>query len=248
MPSPAIGGKPPPHDSPPNELTLHPIEECPLFRGLPERARREVAAGARTREARKGETLFRQGDPARELAVLTRGRLKLTHVAPGGATTFIQLIGPTEVCDWPGTLTDELHWSSAVAVEPGAVLVWEKPPLTRLFDRHPVLYRNALRMLAQREQEIAQRCHELSTLHVPQRLARALLRLSSPSGPWPEDGGLREIPLSGKELAQLSGTTLFTVSRLLSQWEAEGLIETRRKCVRVEKPAALAAIGKHSTR
>ena len=166
------------------------------------------------------------------------------HLSEGGSAALIQLIGPAEVCDWPGMLTDELHSSTAVAAESSCLLVWEKPLLTNLFDRHPVLYRNALRILARRQRELAERYREFSALRVPQRLARALLRLASPNGRWLEDGGLNEIPLSRKDLAHIVGTTLFTVSRLLSDWEGHGIIETRRECVRVEKPLSLAAIGR----
>jgi CRP-like cAMP-binding protein len=211
---------------------------------LPDQARLDVAAGARTRDAEKGEILFREGDPVREFGVLARGRVKLSRVAAGGSAAIVRLISPAEACDWPGMLTDELHSSTAVAAQRSRVLVWEQLRLIELFDRHPVLYRNALRILARRQRELSESYRELSALRVPQRLARAVLRLASPSGRWLEKGGLSEIPLSRKDLAQLAGTTLFTVSRLLSEWEGDGIIETRRECVRVEKPDALAVIGR----
>lgn len=244
MPPPSFRGTPPRYDPSPAELPVRLLEECALFRGLPDEALLEAATGARMRDLKKGEVLFREGDPVREFAVLARGRVKLTRVAAAGSAGFVQLIGPAEACDWPGMLIDELHSSTAVVAEPSRVLVWEKVRLRELFDRHPVLYRNALRILARRQRELAERYRELSSLRVPQRLARALLRLASPSGRWLEDGGLREIPLSRKDLAQLAGTTLFTVSRLLSEWETNGIIETRREHVRVEKPDALAVIGR----
>jgi len=243
MPSPSFRGTTPRHDSSARELTVRLIGECALFRGLPDQARLEAAAGARTRDAEKGEILFCEGEPVREFGVLARGRVKLSRVAAGGSAALVQLIDPAEVCDWPGMLTDELHPSTAVAAVPSRVVVWEKPFLTELFDRHPVLYRNALRILAGRQRELAERYRELSALRVPQRLARALLRLASPSGRWLDDGGLSEIPLSLKDLAQLAGTTLFTVSRILSAWDGDGIIETRRACVRIEKPDSLAVIG-----
>jgi CRP-like cAMP-binding protein len=52
-----------------------------------------------------------------------------------------------------------------------------------------------------------------------------------------------EIGLSREELAQLTGTTLFTVSRLLSQWEKQGIVSSRREAVVVCDVQALAALS-----
>jgi CRP-like cAMP-binding protein len=220
------------------------IEECALFRGSTEGVRRELATGTRTREVARGEILFREHDPVREFGVVARGRVKICRGAPGASITLVQLIGPAEACDWPGVLTDEVHAATAVAAEPCRLLVWERPRLVDLFDSHPRLYRNALGILARRQRDLAEGLREFTTLRVPQRLARALLRLSGPEDRWPEEGGPREIPLSRNDLAQLVGTTLFTVSRVLAEWESQDLVETWRGGVRVEQAEALAAIGR----
>jgi CRP-like cAMP-binding protein len=55
-------------------------------------------------------------------------------------------------------------------------------------------------------------------------------------------GGI-EIRLSREELAQLTGTTLFTVSRLLSEWNERGIVSTRREGVSVHNFQALAELA-----
>lgn len=244
MPPPSFRGPPPRYDPSPAELPVRLLEECALFRGLPDEALLEAATDARMRELKKREVLFSEGETVRDFVVLARGRVKLIRAAAGGSAGFIQLIGPGEACGWPGVLTDELHSSTAIAAEPSGVLFWEMQFLIEFFDRHPLLFHNALRILGRRQRELAERYRELSALRVPQRLARALLRLAGPDGRWIEEGGLSEIPLSRQDLAQLAGTTLFTVSRLMRKWESAGLIETRRERVRVDKPEALAVIGR----
>jgi CRP-like cAMP-binding protein len=49
---------------------------------------------------------------------------------------------------------------------------------------------------------------------------------------WPVNGGV-EVGLSREDLAQMTGTTLFTVSRLLSAWEALGMVMLRREAVTI---------------
>jgi len=45
-----------------------------------------------------------------------------------------------------------------------------------------------------------------------------------------QNGGI-QIYLSREELAQMTGTTLFTISRILSKWSEDGFIEPRRESV-----------------
>jgi CRP/FNR family transcriptional regulator, nitrogen oxide reductase regulator len=56
-----------------------------------------------------------------------------------------------------------------------------------------------------------------------------------------------EISLSRAELAQLTGTTLFTVSRLLSQWDVLGIVDARRESVMVRDLPALVELSQGRT-
>jgi len=84
-------------------------------------------------------------------------------------------------------------------------------------------------MLSQQLVELEQRFREIATEKVATRLSYALLRLAAQIG-TPILGGT-EISLSREELAQMIGTTLFTVSRVLSKWAEENIIASRRQGV-----------------
>jgi CRP/FNR family transcriptional regulator, nitrogen oxide reductase regulator len=71
-------------------------------------------------------------------------------------------------------------------------------------------------------------------------LSHQLIRLLNQLG---RVNGGGEIRLSREELAQLTGTTLFTVSRLLSEWNQRGIVSTRREAVSVNNFQALAELG-----
>ncbi|MFZ5819950.1 MAG: helix-turn-helix domain-containing protein, partial [Chloroflexota bacterium] len=71
---------------------------------------------------------------------------------------------------------------------------------------------------------------------VEQRIARVLLRLAGQSGKRVDEGVLIELPFSRQELAEMAGTTLYTVSRVLSSWEKQGLIATGRERVTLTSP------------
>ena len=71
----------------------------------------------------------------------------------------------------------------------------------------------------------------------------ALLRLLRQVGREGKEGVLIDMPLSRQDLAEMSGTTLFTVSRTLKDWEALGVVKLGRARVTVTNPDQLSVIA-----
>ena len=72
---------------------------------------------------------------------------------------------------------------------------------------------------------------EMTSEQVEQRVARAMLRLVQQSGRKTADGIEIDFPITRQDIAEMTGTTLHTVSRLLSRWEDEGLVRGGREKV-----------------
>ena len=86
-----------------------------------------------------------------------------------------------------------------------------------------------MQLLVSRLRELEERFREIATEKVPRRLALVLLRLAKQVGKNTPDGTL--VSLSREELAQMTGTTLFTVSRVLSNWAEMKLVVPKREAV-----------------
>jgi len=84
---------------------------------------------------------------------------------------------------------------------------------------------------------------ELATERVERRVARGLLRLTRHVGRKVENGILIDMPLSHQDLADMTGTTIYTISRIFSHWEQRGLIEVGRERVVICRPHALVIIA-----
>lgn len=76
-----------------------------------------------------------------------------------------------------------------------------------------------------------------------QRVAHALLKLVKQAGKKTEEGILIDFPISRQDIAEMTGTTLHTVSRLLSAWEDQGLVKSERQKVTVVEPHRLLLIA-----
>lgn len=114
-------------------------------------------------------------------------------------------------------------------------------------ETHPRVALNTIHHLAQRVQELQQRNLELATERVERRIAHVLLRLVRASGRKAETGILIDFPLSRQDIAEMSGTTLYTVSRTLNAWQQKGLVEIGRERVLICNPHGLVAIAEDLT-
>lgn len=219
------------------------LYQSPLLRDLSAAQIRAVVQAARTRKVARDSFLFQQGDPASTLYLLLAGRVRIQQVAPEGQQVLLRVVTPGEICGDVALLKGAAYPTSARAVEEGAALGWEAETLTRLMEQYPRLALNALHLLAARIQTLQDSFRELATERVERRVARALLRLTRQTGRRVEGGVLIDFPISREDLAEMTGATLFTVSRILSGWERQGLIESGRQRILIRFPHGLVAIA-----
>jgi CRP-like cAMP-binding protein len=233
--------------SPPKASTANPfishLGNVDLFSELGTEQIERVAQAARQRRLERDAYLYYQGDPADHLFVLLAGRLKRTQVTPEGHQILLRYIGPGEAFAIPAILGGIEYPTSAQAVEDSLLLSWDRQSMRDLMRQAPALALRALDVVASHVREFQDRIRELSTERVERRIARALLRLARQSGRKVEEGVLIDLPLSRQDLAEMTGTTLFTVSRTLSQWESQGLVVTGRERVTIRFPHGLVAIA-----
>ena len=102
---------------------------------------------------------------------------------------------------------------------------------------------NIMREMTAHMTDALTRVREMTTLRVGARLAITLMRLVRQCGRQTAEGVLITHPLTRQELADLVGTTLYTVSRTLSQWETDGVLESRKRHLLIRAPKVLAALA-----
>lgn len=216
-----------------------PIDDPVLLSGLSPGERRELLEAAHPRLLKPRERLGEQGEPAELFAFVQVGYLKLGQVNADGAETLVRFIGPGDCYGAVALVPGRRYPLSATAVEPSRVLTWARPVIAGLADRLPRLQSNILEEVARRMSGVLSVAQDLATEPVPRRLARALLRLAAHGGDRTADGIHIVHPVTRQELADLTGATLFTVSRLMARWEAGGLLQTGRGSVTIADPAKL---------
>ncbi|WP_044563472.1 Crp/Fnr family transcriptional regulator [Azospirillum sp. B4] len=239
----------PPTDARPASNTAWPPQSLAgleLFRGLEPAALAEVMAAALVRAVPRHTPLFHQGDPAQHCHALLSGGVRVSQTNAAGAQVALRFIGAGEMFGTVPLFTDRLYPADAETVADSVEIRWTEATLRQLITRHPAIALNLVTVIGRRLMEVQDRLREVTTGRVEQRLARALLRLAA-RGTASAAGTALAFPLTRKDLAELSGTTLHTASRTLAAWEKRGWLSSGRPNGRaritLHDQAALAAMA-----
>jgi CRP-like cAMP-binding protein len=215
----------------------------PLFAGLDAVACETILRDAHSLRIAKNKTAFEQGEDVHSFFLLLHGHIRAAKMTPAGEQVIVRYVSSGEIFGVAQAIGLAQYPATATAVEDSVVLSWPVAAWSRLTIQFPALATNTLKIVGGRLQEAHSRVVEMSTEQVEQRIAHALLRLAAQSGRESDQGIAIDFPLSRQDIAEMTGATIFTVSRTLSTWEQRGLIDSSRQRIVLREPDALQALA-----
>jgi CRP/FNR family transcriptional regulator, nitrogen oxide reductase regulator len=214
------------------------------FEGLSEEDLRYILSHARVRRCEKNEIVFRQGTQADAFFVLLDGHVKAFQTTSEGQQVILRFVIPGEIFGFAVAIGLREYPGTAIALTEGVVLVWEQAFWHALISRCPCVTQNVLRTVGHRLIEQQTRVRELATKRAEARVAHVLLRCAKEAGNEVAGGIEIVFPITRQDLAEITGTTLFTVSRAISAWDRAGLVEAGRQHILVRDTLGLAQIAR----
>jgi CRP-like cAMP-binding protein len=215
------------------------ISKLPIFNGLVPEDLDDLLSEARSHAVPKNDPLFEQGGAADRFFLLLHGHLRVVKVTPEGEEVVMRFIGPGELCGIAMAIGRMTYPATAYAAADSIVLAWPSAAWPRIAGRYPSLAAATLQTVGSRLQEAHTRVVEMSTEEVQRRVAHAIMRLAQQAGRKVEAGVQIDFPISRQDIAGMTGTTLHTVSRILSAWEEQGLVGGGRQRIVVQDPHKL---------
>ena len=215
------------------------VADIALFAGLSVSDLNAVLREARTIRVAKNSTVFFQGENAHSFFLLLHGHVRATKTTSAGEQIVVRYVASGETLGLAKAIGLQCYPATATAVSDSVLLAWPSAIWPQLVEKFPDLGANMLLTVGSRLQESHLRIIEMSTQQAEQRIAHALLRLVDQSGRKVEQGIAIDFPISRQDIAQMTGTTLHTVSRTLSGWERKGLVESTRQKIIVREPHQL---------
>jgi len=223
------------------------LDRSNLFSGLPPETLQDGAEAAKERKLDKGEALFQQGDDATTHYIVSSGRLRLDQTTPDGKNVVLRFMGPGDMVGSVAVMRSIPYPATPIAVEETRVFSWSAVRMMELMHAHPALAMKTVNMMGGRIEELQERLQQVATQQVERRIAATVLKIAGQSGRRTEAGVEIPFPLSRQDLAEMTGTTLHTVSRTISAWIEEGIIEGRRSShLVIKRPHRLVEISEQA--
>jgi len=191
------------------------------------------------REFAAGAVLLRQGDLARHFLVVASGRLKARVETTDGGSLILGLYGPGDLVGIAEALAERCYRASVVTLERSGCVVVDREELMELLIRRPSLIRELLPRLVQELQGCTHCLAEEIGTRVEIRLARLFLKLLDDPPVKGAGEGWIGLRLTRRELAELTGTTVESCSRVMSDWRRQGLVVTADDGFLVRNPDGL---------
>ena len=186
-----------------------------------------------------GAVLFGEGDAARGIFVLCKGRVKLTMTSSNGKVIILRIAQPGEVLALHSVISNAPLQASAETVEPSQINFVRREDFMRFLREHS---QAAIRTAQQLSTSYETACEQVRSLALAPsahgKLARFLLEWTG-RGDRSNQGGTAKLTLTHEEIGQMIGISRETVTRTLGEFKSSRLVVLKGSTLLIPNKAAL---------
>lgn len=189
---------------------------------------KRVIEERKARQFKKNQVIYYEGDKGNGLYLVIKGRIKSTKMAEDGRELMTGIYTTDEYIGIHSFLANETYSETATALEDSLLCLIPKDQLDELLNLYPEVAREFIRLLANNIREKEEQLLQLAYHSVRKRMAEAMLRLNRQY-----TGDTESFKISREDLAAMAGMATETVSRTLSDFKDEGLIDKKGSVITI---------------
>ncbi len=213
------------------------------FGGLDRRQIRAILDLATPRRFDPGVAVFHQGAPAERFYLLLDGVIRVVRTLPSGEQIIALHIAAGQLFGIAPAIGRDSYPATAMTAAECLTLSWPVGLWPRFAADYPGFTPQTQRTVGQRLGELHSKIAELATQAVEQRVAACLLRMANQTGRKTDEGIEIAFAVTRQDISEMTGTTLHTVSRLLSAWERDGIVQSTRRHIVITAPHRLVELS-----
>ena len=208
------------------------LKDCDFFQQLSPEELHHLETHSRMKRFRSGEAVYLPLDEADGVLVLISGQVKIFSLTPDGKQSILTFIGPGEVFGELSLYQETQRGEHAEASAVSEIVMVPAAIMRQMVERNASLSIGLTRLVGFRRRRIEQRLKYLLFHSNRERLTHLLVELAEDYGSTGPNGEiLLSIKLSHQDLASLIGSTRESVTVILGQMQAEGLLKLGRRKV-----------------
>jgi len=209
------------------------LRQVPLFEGLNDEQLEEIAPVTITRHFDKAQGIILAEEEGDALFIISQGQVKVSIVSENGREVILSLLGTGAVFGELSLLDGKPRSANVVATQNTELYMLRRADFLQLVYKVPQIAVGLLSELASRLRKTDRKIEGLALLDVTSRISETLLQLAEEQGSATEMGVLLKSPPTHQQMANMSGTTRETVSRVLKRLENQGYISCEGRSITI---------------
>jgi CRP/FNR family transcriptional regulator, cyclic AMP receptor protein len=215
------------------------IEESRLFKGAPQGAIKMATEAATIRQFPEDGAIFRENDPGEAVYLLTKGRVKIARANLEGRERIFTIMTPPEVIGEMALISQNPRTATAYCLDDVTALAIYRDELRSILERYPLVLWNLANIMAGRLGDMNREVEMLSFASTQACVAYALQSLYLRGAFIAGAEGRPTLGFTHQDLANRTGNSRETITRVLRDLENEGIIKTRPGQITLLRPEAL---------
>ncbi|MDB5032096.1 response regulator [Mucilaginibacter sp.] len=195
---------------------------------------KKIIQERKSRQFKKNQVIYYDGDRGTGIYLVISGKIKTIRLAEDGRELMTGIIGCEEYLGVNALLSNEPYTDTATALEDSVVCLIPKDQLEQLLNLYPEVAREFIKLLANDIRDKEEQLMQLAYHSVRKRMAEAMIRLFRQ-----QEEATEGFKITREDLAAMAGMATETVSRTLSDFKDEGLIEKKGSLITLLEPAKL---------
>lgn len=216
------------------------VRKVPIFEHLTAEESQALSEVIQTRQYKKGEFIFHEGEKSDTLFVLNQGTVKISKLSENGKEQIIRFLFTGDFFGQFALLQEKKHYANAEVLDPAVVCCIHKRDFHNLMELNSKMAYHFLLAMSERLQQADEWMGTISLMETERRLAKLMILFYEKNN----TSSIIRLPVQKKELAALLGTTPETLSRKLAFFEEQGILSVDRKMISIKQPDQLREYAK----
>jgi CRP-like cAMP-binding protein len=186
---------------------------------------KKIIADRKVKQVRKKQIIYYESDNVTGIYLILSGRVKAIKMSEDGRELVTGMYGPEEYLGIQAMLSGDHYNETAEAVDDTMICLLPKDIVKQLLDSYTDIGQKFIRLLSSNLIEKEEQLLQLAYHSVRKRMAEVLIRLAKQQNA--SESSEVQIRISREDLASMAGMATETVSRTLSDFKDEGIIEKK---------------------
>lgn len=204
------------------------LKNIALFHSLTDEELLQISNRIVVKEFSRNETILREEETTEFMYIILLGKVKVVQITEEGKEIILAIHQAEKFFGELSMIDGKTSSATVIAMEDSLIAIISKKNFYALLYSQSKVLENLLLILCSRLRESWKRIHILNFREAPLRIKMLFTILSGENGEKTPDGTVLNLKLTHQEIADMSGLTRETVSRVLGQWQREGLITVFR--------------------